>query len=273
MRTRTFGLAALLLSWWLAGVAQAVDLAEVKAKGMLRVAVYKDFAPFNDGGRGIDADLAQALAEKLGVKASLLPFDADENVDDDLRNMVWKGHYLGYGPADVMMHVPVDRPFMERNKKVRIFAPYFREKVQLARDLKRLPELAALDVFRTEPIGVEGSTLASVILIGADGGRIRENVRHFKSTFLAIDELKAGRLAAVMGLRSELESGVQGSSHIGISDPQVAGMPPNGWVLGLAVKAEYEELARALQAAMNELDAEGRLAGIFKKHGVTRLAP
>jgi hypothetical protein len=73
---------------------------------------------------GIDIDLARALAGALDLKLSLLPFNADENMNDDLRNMVWKGHYLGYGPADVLMHVPVDRPLMQANPQVQIFAPY-----------------------------------------------------------------------------------------------------------------------------------------------------
>ena len=49
---------------------------------------------------------------------SLLPFRADDSMNDDLRSMVWRGHYLGYGPADVPMHVPVDRPLMEANPQV-----------------------------------------------------------------------------------------------------------------------------------------------------------
>jgi len=47
--------------------------------------------------------LAQALAESLGVKLSLLPFHADDSMNDDLRHMVWRGHHLGYGPADVLL--------------------------------------------------------------------------------------------------------------------------------------------------------------------------
>lgn len=48
---------------------------------------------------------------------------------DDLRNMVWKGHYLGFGPADVLMHVPVDKPLMDSQKQALIFAPNFKETV------------------------------------------------------------------------------------------------------------------------------------------------
>ena len=44
-------------------------------------------------------------------------------MNDDLRNMVWKGHYLGAQPSDVMMHVPVDEHLARANDKVRIFGP------------------------------------------------------------------------------------------------------------------------------------------------------
>ena len=121
------------------------DLAKVKDSGVLKVAVYHDFAPFSEGRTkttGIDVDIAEALAKKLGVKLSLLPFDAGENVNDDLRNMVWKGHYLGYGPADVMLHVPVDPIVINTNRQVTIFAPYYRETVIMALNTKRIPNFA-----------------------------------------------------------------------------------------------------------------------------------
>jgi ABC-type amino acid transport substrate-binding protein len=256
-----------------AGSAAAYDLADIRSRGLMRVAVYKEFPPFYDEGKGISVDLASALAAKLGVRLSLMPFDADESADDDLRNMVWKGHYLGYGPADAMLHVPVDRAFMERNDKVRIFAPYFREKIQLVRDVRRLPQLDSLAALASETIGVEGSTLAHTVLLGVDGGRLRGNVRQFKSTGEALAELRAGRLAAVMGLRSELQAGVKDVPGFEITDPAVPGLPPAGWILGLAVKSENEDLARALQQAMNELAAEGEVGRIFERYGVPRLAP
>ena len=75
------------------------DLARIRASGTLKVAVYKDNAPFSDGPandiHGLDVSIAAALARQLKLKLSLLPFDAGENMNDDLRNMVWRGHYLG----------------------------------------------------------------------------------------------------------------------------------------------------------------------------------
>ena len=102
--------------------------------GTLKVAVYNDFAPFAEKGAGLDVDIAAALAKKMALQLSVLPFNAGDDVGDDLRNMVWKGHYLGYGPADVMMHVPVDASLANRNDKVTIFAPYLRESVRVVRD-------------------------------------------------------------------------------------------------------------------------------------------
>lgn len=274
MRRRTLlraGAALAASAVWPA--AHAYDLDEVRRRGQLRFAVYKEFAPFSDDGKGIDIDLCEALAAALQVKAAYLPFDADENVDDDLRNMVWRGHYLGYGPADVMIHVPVDRAFIERNERVKIFAPYFRETLQLARSKERLPKYESLSDLRGLPLGAEGSTLASIVLTAGDGGRLREQLTHFKSTLEAVEALKAGRLAAVMGLRSELLAGLRGDARFEVGDPRAPGVPPGGWSLGLAVKTEHEALAKALQAAMNELVAAGKVEAIFARHHVVWLRP
>src|SRR5476651_747120 len=127
----TAALGALALAFHLAPLAGAEAgeksaLAGIQQRGILTVALYKDFAPFSDNGRGIDVDLAEALAAKLGVKMSPLWFAAGEKMDDDLRKMVWKGTPIGYGPADLMMHFPVDREYMVRIEQVKIFAPYHR---------------------------------------------------------------------------------------------------------------------------------------------------
>lgn len=56
--------------------AQVRNYDEMIAAGELKVAVYKDFAPysFEDAGqpRGVDVELAQALAKALGVRLTLI---------------------------------------------------------------------------------------------------------------------------------------------------------------------------------------------------------
>lgn len=267
--------AALLLSAG-AFAADAYDLAQVKARGQIRVALYKDFEPFSDddkGGSGVDVDIARLLAEKLGVKLQPLWFDADENTDDDLRNMVWRGTLFGYGPADFMMHVPVDKEYMAKNDKVIFFAPYYRERFAIARNLERVDKLESLEAFRSQKIGVEGATYPDTILLSADAGAYRANVVHYKTAGEAIQGLKNGEVSAVMAMQGELEGGLAGAKGFAISEPPLPVLNRRQWPLGLAVKAGHEELARALQQAMNELASDGSLAKAFARHGVTYRAP
>ena len=59
-------LAASPLLLALPAVADEDGLAAIRQRGRLRIAVYNDFPPYSmKGGKGIDADLGRAIAEKL----------------------------------------------------------------------------------------------------------------------------------------------------------------------------------------------------------------
>ena len=252
-------------------------LARVREKGRLRIAVYNDFAPYSSrAGQGIDADLGRAIAAKLGVAAEIVGFNADEDMNDDLRNMVWKGHYLGTQPADVMMHVPVDEHLIRANDKVRIFGAYHREQLALARDPARVPPLAgsaavALEIFTREKIGVETASLADSFLLAVMNGRLRDNVVHFKSVGEAASGLLGGQVAAVLAPRAELEAALTGQTGIALELPRFAELTLKGWLLGMAVKRDDQDLADALAAALEALKREGEIARIFRQHGITHL--
>lgn len=247
---------------------RATPLERVRERGTLTVGIYHDMPPFHVGGKGIDVELAQALAESLGVRLSLLPFHADENMNDDLRSMVWRGHYLGYGPADVLLHVPVDRPLMDANPQVKIFAPYCRDRIVMARRLERVPQLDSLSQLAGQKVAVPGQSLAGWLLIGADGGAYREQLlTQWKDGTQAAHALLRGEVAAAGGLASELESILRGDPRFAI-----ANMPSPragaGWAVGMAVKRDATELGQALQRAVNELAASGRLRQMFARANV-----
>jgi ABC-type amino acid transport substrate-binding protein len=240
-------------------------LDKLRTLGRLSVAIYNDLPPFHVAGKGIEVDLADALAQALGLKLSLLPFNAGEDMKDDLRNMVWRGHYLGFGPADVMLHVPVDRPLMEANKQVQVFAPYYRERVMLARRVADVPQADSLDAFKGKKIAVPGQTLAGWLLIGAEGGAYRNQLlTKLKDGVEAAQALQRGEVAAAAGQASELESVLAGDDRYAI-DPLPVPRMKEGWAVGCAVKAEAQDLAQALQAAMNGLASSGKLAEMFAK--------
>ena len=254
----------------LPGPSSATALEKVQARGSLVVAVYQDMPPFNVGGQGIDVDLAQALADALALKLTLLPFNADENMNDDLRSMVWRGHYLGFGPADVLLHVPVDKPLMDATPQVNIFAPYYRERVALARNLAQLPRLESLSQLAGQRVAVPGQSLAGWLLIGADGGAYREQLStQWKDGAQAAAALLRGEVPVAAGLASELQSVLRGDKRFAIEPLPSPRAPRDGWAVGLAVKRDATDLARALQSAMNELMASGRLSKLFDSANVT----
>ncbi|MEY4417088.1 MAG: hypothetical protein RIQ53_4381 [Pseudomonadota bacterium] len=241
-------------------------LQKVRDRGRLIVGVYHEMPPFHVAGRGIDVGLAEALAKGLGVQLSLLPFNAGENMADDLRNMVWRGHYLGYGPADVLLHVPVDRPLMMENPQVSIFGPYWRERVAVARDLSKLPELDSLEPLRGRPVAVPGQSLAGWLMIGAESGMLRDSLQtKMDNGVIAAQMLQRGEVVAAAGLRSELESTLQGDPRFAIGPLPMPRAPKDGWAVGMATKKNATDLAEALQRVVNELAASGALKAMFAK--------
>jgi ABC-type amino acid transport substrate-binding protein len=247
----------------------ATPLDKIKSRGTLTVAIYEDMPPFNNAGKGIDVELAQALAQALGVKLSMLPFPAGEAMNDDLRNMVWKGHYLGYGPADVLLHVPVDRPLMQENPQVSIFGPYWRERVAVARRLDALPKLESLSDLGQAKVAVPGLSLAGWLLIGADNGAYKEQLQtHLKDGVEAAKALQRGDVQAAAGLLSELQSVLRGDARFGIEPLPSPRAPREGWAVGMAVKKDATELAQALQGALNDLSKNGQLGAMFERYNV-----
>lgn len=258
--------------------AHAAAQPEVQQAGTLRVAVYADYAPFSARGKGIDVAIAQSLAERLGMRAEIVEFPPDENMSDDLRNMVWKGHYLGRRPADVMLHVPVDAQFAAQNDKVAIFGPYHLETMALARNPARVQAATgsaavAFEIFTREKVGVELDTHASDFMLHVLNGRLRDNVVHFRSVAEAAAAMVKGEVSAVMAPRSQLEAALKEQKQFEIDALNMPELRVKGWPLGMAVKADSKELAAALSEALADLQRSGELARIFSAHGVTHKLP
>lgn len=247
----------------------ATALERIRQRGRLIVGVYNDLPPFHAAGKGIEVELAAALAQSLGVAPSMLPFTADENMNDDLRNVVWKGHYLGWGPADVMLHVPVDRVLMQANPKVSIFSPYWRERIVIARDLAKVPKLDSLEPLLGKPVAAAGQSLAGWLMLGADNGAYRDQLRTKLSQGVeAAELLRKGEVVAACGMSSELESVLGRDPRFEITPLPVPRAPRDGWVVGMAVKQESTDLAAALRDSMEQLAGSGRLKDLFATAGL-----
>lgn len=260
---------------------ELTDLARIQANGMLKVAVYKDNAPFSAGPAnaltGLDVSLAEALARQLKLKLALLPFDAGENMNDDLRNMVWRGHYLGYGPADVMLQVPVDRFLMNENRQALIFAPYMRQVPVLMFDSRRIPEVRSPEDLKGMPLAAERGAGQASLLMGYGGGLLRNHVSIHSSGPLAAQAVVDGKAVAAYVTRAQAESVLAALSprpeHFKLTELVLGNIPDRGWPVGMAIKAAHKDLGQAIEAAMQSLRASGELLAIFQKHGLTLTAP
>lgn len=257
------------------GLGEAAPLQKVKALGVLRVALYKDNRPWSwrsDGKIiGIDADLGAAIARALGVRLDLAELLADESVDDDLRNGVWKGGLLGFQPADVMLHIPFDRAFAARNDQVAIIAPYYRESFQFVCLKGAMDCNAAPAQFRGNRLAAEIDSVPDFYLMGTSGGVLAKDVVHFPTGTDAVTALADGRADGVLASRAQIETVLAERKQLMVSRRSVAlpAFPSPGWDIGMAVRENSRNLGDAIEASVAAMATSGELKAIFDRYGVT----
>lgn len=280
-------LAVLCLSMWCvlaqAGVIKVRAYDDIVASGVLKVAMYENFPPYSfieDGKpRGVDVDLANTLAKALGLEVEVLWVTPGETLDDDLRNFIWKGHYLRPDVlADVMMRVPYDREYSLKrndvgklvNEQVVMFAPYQRERWQSAYDDRRLEELSSVGVLRFHPVGVEIDSVPSFYLSSVFNGSIAKMLHHYPTAQAAFNAMHTGEVDATMAMRGEIDWMLHNAhdDHLKLAENAYPNMGRQAWDLGMAVHESNRQLAYALEAQVQELIEEGGLKKMFNGYGL-----
>lgn len=265
------------------------DVVKVRAfddiidSGVLKVAMYENFPPYSymvDGEvRGVDADLARKLAAGLDLKVEVLWVTPDETLDDDLRNFIWKGHYLRPNVlADVMMRVPYDREFSYKqnelgeliNELVVMFGPYQRERWQSAYDDRRLEEVPSVAVFRYHPVGVEVESVPSFYLSSVFNGSISKMLHHYPTAQAAFTAMQAGEVDATMAMRGEIDWLLKQANdgHLKLAENAYPNMGKQVWDLGMAVHESNRQLAYAIEGVLEGLIEKGDLEKIYTTYGL-----
>ncbi|WP_132252473.1 substrate-binding periplasmic protein [Methylobacterium segetis] len=264
-----------------AGAAPARPLDEVVASGTLRVALYGDNAPFSEERagkpRGIDVDLARAIAEKLSVRLDLRIVDAGENIDGDFRLNLWKGDLAGSALADLMLHVPHDKMLATRNEQIFLTIPYYDQHLAFAYRKDKVEGLKGLADIEGHSVAVEGASASDLQLLMAEGGRHRGALKHFRSFDEAAKAYLSGEAPILAGTRSSIEAALGEGGAAPDENPVVEiaipGMVKTHWDLGGAVRTDSRDLAYAVGDAITALTAEGRLKAICETYGVSFTAP
>ncbi|MFP6847987.1 MAG: transporter substrate-binding domain-containing protein [Pseudomonas sp.] len=271
----------LLLSGALQAQVRSYD--SIVESGVLKVALYEDFPPYSfqqDGQpRGVDYDIAQALAAGLGLTLEVIWAPPGEKLDDDLRDYIWRGHYLRPKQlADVMLRVPYDREFSYKsnefgelvNELVVMFGPYQRERWQVAYDQRRLEAVPSVAVFQRHPIGVEVESVPSFYLSSVFDGMLSKMTHHYRNPQEAFAAMKHGEVDAVMALRGEVDWQLKqaGDSHLALAENAYPKMGKQVWDIGMAVHESNRQLAYALEEKLEELILAGEIKRIYAQYGL-----
>lgn len=251
----------------------AAPLEKVKALGALRVGLYADNRPWSweEKGKpaGIDVDLAHALAEKLGVRADIALFTADEDLSDDLRNVIWRGGLLGFQPCDVMLHVPFDRQLMAREDNVTFLAPYYRESFGAA--CGEAADCEAMPVrWKGKRIAAELDSIPDFYLLGHAGGALSKDVVHVPTGYEAVMAVGKGEADAAVASTAQIEAALHDAPDAGIARRKgfLPAMLSPGWDIGIAVKENSRNLGFAIEEQFAAMAKDGRMKAIFARYGV-----
>lgn len=260
------------------GLASAAPLDRVKANGVLRIAVYRDFEPWSwrdTSGKlvGIDVDLGETIARTLGVKAELVDFLADDDVAGDLRNMVWRGPLIGGSACDLMMHTPVDRQFALANDRAVIGAAYYREGFAMACGVDTDCEVPPPQ-FKGRRLAAELDSIPDFYLSGSFGGVLRGDVVHAPTGAAAMEQIKTGKADVALATRAQVEHAMAtGASSVKLRHGPLPALPSPGWDIGIAVKDDSRDLADALDQMIAGFRADGTIDAILGRYHVTPRAP
>jgi len=263
------------------------SLDHIIEEGNIIVAVYENFPPYsyieNGVEKGIDIDIAKKIAKKIGVKPIWYWTGSDENLEDDLRNVIWKGHLIHKTKADVMFRIPFDYDFIRttdkstgelNNELVVMKSPYHAERWVIATNKKEIPEINTLAVFKYHKVGVELDTLPDTHLTSSFRGALSSNVKHYMNIMDAVKDLKSGKIDAVAGLKSQLQFALDYNKNknkyfMTNEIPYVK----SKWDLGVAVRTDFRALSYEIDGHMEDLYKSGEIKKIFQKYNVSYEKP
>lgn len=195
---------------------------------------------------GFDIDYAKAAAEKMGMKAKFQVIDwsaKESELSSGRIDLIWNGYTI----TD------------ERKGKVLFTKPYL-ENAQVVVTLAK-SNLTKLDDLAGKVIGLQARSSAAEAL---DKSPMKSNVKsvsEYKDNVLALSDLKAGRVDAVV--IDEVVIDYYMSKEEGTFKLLDESLAPEEY--GIGVKKGNEELLEKLQKALDEMYEDGTAAEISEK--------
>ncbi|MDX1687738.1 MAG: transporter substrate-binding domain-containing protein [Candidatus Promineifilaceae bacterium] len=235
---------------------QGATWQRIEESGVLRVGVDPTYPPFAvaEGGdvRGLDADLARAVAADLGLEAQFTYFGFDGLYDA-----------LATEQVDVLISAMVVAP--HRMKDFAYSDPYFNAG-QLLLTPAGETEIEEMRDLRGRTVAVE---LGSPGHMAANQWQRRVpdlTVNRYDTPDAALDAVAAGRAEAA------IVDGISARLYLGANDGvQVAGDPVTVEPYAMVVRIEDELLLEKLNESLDRLQESGRLDRMIRRWLGTRI--
>lgn len=213
-------------------------------------AAYAPFESQNEKGEivGFDIDVVKAVAAKAGIEVKFV-------------NTPWEGIFNTLGQGDRDLLVSAITITDERKQTMDFSAPYFDAKQLIA--VKENSKIKTLADLKKLKVGVQTGTTGDEVvtkLIGKNSA----NIKRFESTPLALKELEAGGVDAVVadnGVVIHYVANNAGSKFRTVDDTSFT---PEQY--GIAIKKGNAELLDKINAGLAAIKADGTYDKIYASY-------
>jgi polar amino acid transport system substrate-binding protein len=213
-------------------------------------AQYAPFESQNEKGDivGFDIDVVKAAAAKAGIEVKFV-------------NTPWEGIFNALNQGDRDLLVSAITITDQRRQSMDFSSPYFDATQLIA--VKADSKVAKFDDLKTLKVGVQTGTTGDEV-VGKLQGKTSPNLKRFEATPLALKELEAGGIDAVVadnGVVSNYVANNAGSKFKTVSDNSFS---PEQY--GIAVKKGNAELLAKINKGLADIKADGTYDNIYKKY-------
>lgn len=229
--------------------APAAAPAPVKVYAVGTDAAYAPFEYQNEKGEivGFSVDLLTAVAEKGGFQIKFI-------------NTPWEGIFnaLGQGDRDLLISSITITP--ERQQTMDFSDPYFDAAQLIA--VKDNAKVSKFEDLKKLKVGVQTGTTGDEVVTKLQG-KNSTNVKRFESTPLALKELEAGGVNAVVADNGVVIHYVANNPESKFKTVSDSSFAPEQY--GIAVKKGNTELLAMINKGLAAVKADGSYAALYKK--------
>ena len=213
-------------------------------------AAYAPFESQNEKGEivGFDIDIVNAVAKQAGIAVKFV-------------NTPWEGIFNALSQGDRDLLVSSITITDERKQTMDFSDPYFDANQLIA--VKNDSKVTRFDDLKPLKVGVQTGTTGDEAVAKLQG-KNSANIKRFESTPLALKELEAGGVDAVVADNGVVINYVANNSGSRFKTVSDAAFVPEHY--GIAVKKGNAELLAKLNKGLAEIRADGSYERIYTKY-------